>query len=99
MNRAGLFSETSSVVAMTVQIDPWLIAKPRRKSQHCEQSHARPDFHACVRKAQPGNVHEEFARSATGIAPCASFSRVEIHINHLIRFILILSLRSCDLLL
>ena len=29
MNRAGLFSETSSVVAMTMQIDPWLITKPR----------------------------------------------------------------------
>ena len=47
------------------------------KSQHREQSHTRPDFHACVRKAQPGNVHEEFAHSATGIALCASFSRVQ----------------------
>ena len=29
MNRADLFSETNSLVAMTVQIDPWLSAKPR----------------------------------------------------------------------
>src|SRR5262245_15951782 len=29
MNGAGLFSETNSVVAMTVQIDPRLSAKPR----------------------------------------------------------------------
>src|SRR5262245_15540878 len=29
MNSAGLFSETNSVVAMTVQIDPRLSAKPR----------------------------------------------------------------------
>ena len=29
MNRTGLFSETNSLVAMTVQIDPWLSAKPR----------------------------------------------------------------------
>jgi hypothetical protein len=52
MNRAGLFSETNSVVAMTVQIDPRLSAKPRtnasipskaRFTQDSVVASARPD--------------------------------------------------------
>ena len=74
MNRAGLFSETSSVVAMTVQIDPWLSRETEDKCQQPQQSEARPEFHACVRKARSENAHEDFAHSATGIAAYASFA-------------------------
>ena len=75
MDRADLLSATSSVVAMTVQIDPLVERETENEREHREQNHARPDFHSCVRRAQAGNVHEEFAHSATGIALCASFSR------------------------
>ena len=64
MNRAGLFSETNSLVAMTVQIDPWLSAKPRTNPS--TPSKAIPPRSRCLRrKAGLRYAHKEFAHSDT----------------------------------
>ena len=65
MKRAGLFSETNSRVAMTVQIDPWLSAKPRTNPS--TPSRATLAQVSLLASARPelGNTHKEFVHPDT----------------------------------